>query len=457
MNTKLPLILQVFRGNWWLMSLYIISSSILMFPLVSISLLLNADLGCTPAEMSFYYATTFIPWNFRSLYGLISDTVPIFNCRRKSYLVLCYSALCVCMASFGQYVENFEQAVMVGVVSSIFMSFSESVVDAIAVDRVVNSLSDLSSSGDRHSTSVDIQSCAMASRTVGSIVAVSLAGSIARVCDSRTIISLGAIVPGVGLIISLCVRMESSGSSTIVHQKTKLLWDYLKTCIRERKRPTNFTSTTCTVVGPCLFILLYASCPSSNVIYNSFLVNELKFSNAEYHAISLTGAIGGLLGTFIYWMTFRERTNIRQSFVVAVLLSSLAILSRLLVVHVCRDIYFVCADEALLSVTQRLALMPIQVYAAMAASAPEHLMFEGFVFGLFASVENWGGTLSGFVSGMLIGHMSLSEFIILCSSLSIIPVLALGCLRVIPNHQDVNKCDASNDTCTDAATDVNKE
>jgi hypothetical protein len=51
--------------------------------------------------------------------------------------------------------------------------------------------------------------------------------------------------------------------------------------------------------------------------------------------------------------------------------------------------------------------------------------------------------------------MSLSEFIILCSSLSIIPVLALGCLRVIPNQQDVHKCDESNDTCTDAVTDVN--
>ena len=358
------------------------------------------------------------------------------------------------MATYGQYVGNFEQAVAVGIVSNIFMSFAESVVDAIAVDRVVQSLNDESSSVDRHSKSVDIQSCAMASRTLGSVVAVLLAGSIANVCDARTIISLGAIFPGVALMISLGVQIEPSDSSMIVHQKTKQLWEYIKTCVRERRRPTAFLTTTRTVLGPCFFIILYASCPSSNVVYSSFLVSDLGFSNSEYHAISLAGTIGGFVGTLIYWVVFRERSNIRQGFVIAVLLSSAAVVSRLLVIHLWRGIYFVCADEGLVSVAQRLALMPVQVYAAMAASAPEHLMFEGFVFGIFASVENWGGTLSGFVSGILIGHISLSEFIVLCASLSIFPVLAVGCLRVSPNSHEERKCTESNNTCTDAVTDV---
>ena len=35
-----------------------------------------------------YLTIVHIPWSFKILYGLISDNVPLFGTRRKSYLII---------------------------------------------------------------------------------------------------------------------------------------------------------------------------------------------------------------------------------------------------------------------------------------------------------------------------------------------------------------------------------
>ena len=41
-----------------------------------------------PGEMQIYISIIHIPWSFKILYGLISDNVPVFGTRRKSWLVI---------------------------------------------------------------------------------------------------------------------------------------------------------------------------------------------------------------------------------------------------------------------------------------------------------------------------------------------------------------------------------
>lgn len=45
-------------------------------------------LGLDPGEMQIYISVIHIPWSFKILYGLISDNVPIFGTRRKSWLII---------------------------------------------------------------------------------------------------------------------------------------------------------------------------------------------------------------------------------------------------------------------------------------------------------------------------------------------------------------------------------
>ena len=73
--------------------------------------------------------------------------------------------------------------------------------------------------------------------------------------------------------------------------------------------------------------------------------------------------------------------------------------------------------------------MPVQVYASIAASAPENLMFEGFVFGFFASIENWGGTISGLASAGIAGHVTLTELVVISACVSLVPLFALSFVK----------------------------
>jgi hypothetical protein len=45
-------------------------------------------LGLDPGEMAIYISIIHIPWSFKIIYGLISDNVPLFGTRRKSYLII---------------------------------------------------------------------------------------------------------------------------------------------------------------------------------------------------------------------------------------------------------------------------------------------------------------------------------------------------------------------------------
>src|SRR5690349_24052704 len=44
--------------------------------------------GWTPVEVTAYFAVLNLPWIIKPVYGLVSDFVPLFGYRRKSYLVI---------------------------------------------------------------------------------------------------------------------------------------------------------------------------------------------------------------------------------------------------------------------------------------------------------------------------------------------------------------------------------
>jgi BT1 family len=44
--------------------------------------------GWTPLQISAYVTILNLPWIIKPLYGLVSDLIPLFGYRRKSYLLL---------------------------------------------------------------------------------------------------------------------------------------------------------------------------------------------------------------------------------------------------------------------------------------------------------------------------------------------------------------------------------
>src|SRR5713101_5576760 len=46
------------------------------------------DRGLSAGQVADFFAITIVPWLIKPVYGLISDFVPLFGYRRKSYLLL---------------------------------------------------------------------------------------------------------------------------------------------------------------------------------------------------------------------------------------------------------------------------------------------------------------------------------------------------------------------------------
>ena len=53
------------------------------------------DLGLKADEVARFFLISSIPWFIKPLYGLVSDFVPLFGRRRKSYLLLSSSLACL--------------------------------------------------------------------------------------------------------------------------------------------------------------------------------------------------------------------------------------------------------------------------------------------------------------------------------------------------------------------------
>jgi len=403
--------------------------------MVSVASILNEEFALSAADLTLYYTTIFIPWNFRAVYGLCSDLIPVFGYRRIVYMVGFNLLVGVCYLIYGLVVSTEKEAFAVGVVLNVFFAFSEAVLDAAVISKLREQPSYAQTDSVLLSTrSCDVQSASMTFRTLGSLLSFLVAGSLSKCLAPRNILAVASVFPFLSSIVTLFARssIESHNTSeqrVIVFEKTAQFVAYTKKCFSEKRWPSEVFHTIKPVVIPSIFILLYASSPNSNVVFVSYLYSLNMLDQFQFHVITLCGILGGLVGTLLYWSLFRRVQDTRKIFAISVVFSIFAACSRLLIVYVWKQFGFICLDESVVNIAARFTLMPVQVYASIAASTPEHMMYEGFVFGFFASIENWGGTISGLLSSEIAYHMDITWMVIVCAVLSILPLFALSLLK----------------------------
>src|SRR5262245_58022469 len=90
--------------------------------------------GWTPLEVTAYFAVLNFPWVIKPVFGLVSDFVPLFGYRRKSYLIL--SSLCAVAAYAGIAVlsEPDERAVLL-VLTAYAMATSSTLCSALLAEN----------------------------------------------------------------------------------------------------------------------------------------------------------------------------------------------------------------------------------------------------------------------------------------------------------------------------------
>ena len=96
--------------------------------------------GHGPAEVGAFAAMVALPWSLKPLYGLLTDFVPLFGRRRKSYLILTSGTAAVALFAVAMVPAPWPSARygwLLGwlAAATLAWSFSDVVVDALMIDR----------------------------------------------------------------------------------------------------------------------------------------------------------------------------------------------------------------------------------------------------------------------------------------------------------------------------------
>jgi hypothetical protein len=188
-NNLSPAILLIFFLNGFLEA----------FPLTAFGQWLKDDIAMGPVTQSTFYATVFVPWSLKPLYGYISERFPIFHRRRRPYVVLSslVSALSYLLAAF--LVKDTAGAFAVTLMRTAANACCELMLGLLLVDCAAR---DMRNAGA-------VQGAATAARALSSVMAF-LIGLPMYPCHGRdtglkptTIIAINAVFPAVAALLAL--------------------------------------------------------------------------------------------------------------------------------------------------------------------------------------------------------------------------------------------------------------
>ncbi|KAL5712579.1 hypothetical protein ACHQM5_014738 [Ranunculus cassubicifolius] len=393
---------------------------------LAVSFYLKDDLHLDPAETAVVTGISALPWLIKPLYGFISDSVPLFGYRRRSYLVL--SGLLGAFSWFlmATFVDSKYSAAFCILLGSLSVAFSDVVVDSMVVERA---------RGESQSTSGSLQSLCWGSSAFGGIVSAYFSGSLVEAYGVRFVFGITAMLPLITSAVAVLVKEQRTLRSSTEHvplisegfvesskQNLIQLWGAIK-------QPNVFL--------PTLFIFLWQATPHSESAMFYFTTNQLGFTPEFLGRVKLVTSVASLLGVGLY-NGFLKKVALRKIFFVTTIIgSALGMTQVVLVTGLNRqlgisDEWFAIGDSLIITVLGQASFMPVLVLAARLC--PEGM--EATLFATLMSISNGGSVVGGLMGAGLTelfgvrkdSFDNLAYLIVLCNLSSLLPLPLLGLL-----------------------------
>ncbi|EEY68388.1 folate-Biopterin Transporter (FBT) family [Phytophthora infestans T30-4] len=398
-----------------LLALYFIHAFYMTFPMTAYGEWLFDVLHMPPATTTLYYSVTFFPWNIKPLYGLLSDSLPLFGYRRKSYIIICEVCAATSLVLTAAYVHSIAGAFIVKLVDAIAEAFAQLMLGILLVDLTT---------GDATSrSSAHVQSLANGTKNAASIAALVLGVPVYmnKNIKPQQVIGWTSLLP------------LTAGAVCLLGLKETPVYEFLtseeeRSIEVDRLIPASSWANTLTswwlpfkhdlhlkmelirpVLPPMLFFFLCNALPSDGTIWYQYTFSLLKDEHECVQYMSMAGMIGRFLSCLSYakWCTNK---NVRSVFLLSTLCSVAAGLPRLLLappvvdlpVSVCT---FSTVETFLTSFTSEFALLQLLVVATYYCPASPDV--QGLTYALFLSFMDFGGVVSGILSSFLVSALGI--------------------------------------------------
>ncbi|KAL6194017.1 hypothetical protein ACLB2K_035101 [Fragaria x ananassa] len=394
---------------------------------LAVSFYMKDDLHLDPAETAVISGFSALPWLIKPVYGFISDSVPLFGYRRRSYLILSGLLGALSWSLMATVVDDKYTIAFCILLGSLSVAFSDVVVDSMVVERA---------RGESQSMSGSLQSLCWGSSAFGGIVSSYFSGSLVDAYGVRFVFGVTALLPLMTSAVALLVNEQptlglAKGSNfplaghNIVQswkQSAIQLWGAVK-------HPNVFF--------PTLFIFLWQATPHSESAMFYFTTNKLHFTPEFLGRVKLVTSIASLLGVGLY-NGFLKNVPLRKIFLVTTVFGSAIGMTQVILVTGLNqkfgisDEWFAIGDSLIITVLGQASFMPVLVLAARLC--PEGV--EATLFATLMSISNAGSVLGGLMGAGLTQLLGVTKdsfdnlafLIILCNLSSLLPLPLLGLL-----------------------------
>jgi MFS family permease len=358
----------------------------------------------TPLQITAYLTIFNIPWIIKPLYGLVSDFIPLFGYRRKSYLLLANAAAIAGFLLVTQLTAP-HRLVFALMLTAYAMAISSTLCGAVLVEN-----------GQRLRESGTFVNQQWLWYNIAAMTAAILGGQLVQYLSPTTAMhSAAAVVAGAPLLVIF-------GAVFL---------------IPEKKVPMNIHGMKHTLEGLsstfrrrhlwiiAAFIFLYYFSPGLSTPLYFIMTDKLKFSQAYIGLLGSLGAAGWVFGAYLY-RRYMKRLTLKKLLNLSIAIGTVTTLAFLFLWNE--------PAAAVISFCSGFAGM-LATVASMTLAAdycPRHA--EGFAFAVLMSIINLATALADNLGSYLFTHVfhgRLAPLVILSAAFTafafvLVPLLHLG-------------------------------
>jgi predicted MFS family arabinose efflux permease len=356
------------------------------------------DAGLSAGQVAAFFSITVVPWLVKPVYGLLSDFVPLFGYRRRSYVLLssalaCLSAIVVVVLDATAY---WPLAILFTTMA-LGLAFTDVITDALMV-----------ANGRALNLTGAFQSVQWAAIYTASILVGLGGGYLAETRSLRTTFAIAAFFPAVTCLMA-----------TVFVHDTRAPLDV--EALRSTGRAVLKAARSRTVWLIASFIFLFTFSPSFGPAFTYYQTDVLKFSQQFIGVLAAVQSVGFVLGAFLY-APLSKRMPLSRLIVLAVSVSAVSTLVYL----VYRGTYSALAIDFTFGI---IAMMTQLVLLDLAAkSCPPHV--EATFFALLMSVYNAGQQGSQVVGGYLYDWYGFTPLVLVSAAATALILLVVPYLGV---------------------------
>jgi MFS family permease len=360
--------------------------------------------GWTPVQIAAFISLFNLPWIIKPLYGLISDFVPLFGYRRKSYLVLVNAAAIAGFLSVTQLATPSNLFIAL-TVTAYAMAISSTLCGAVLVEN-----------GQRLHASGSFVNQQWLWFNIATMAAALVGGQLVQRLSPE-----GALHGAAAIIAVAPIAVIAGGWFLVPERKVSINLQGMKDTFEGLK--ASFKRRELWLIAG--FIFLYSFSPGLNTPLYFTMTDSLHFSQGFIGILGSISAAGWVVGALLYRRLFGE-LNLRKLLNLSILFGTLTTLAFVFLSNeiTAAIIYFCAGFAGMLAMVAPLTLA--------ADYCPPRA--EGFAFAVLMSVSNLASTLADNIGSFLYAHLfdnNLRPLVLISAAFTafvfvLVPLLRLG-------------------------------